>query len=48
MPYKIIKDGEYWYVVNKDNDKKRKHDSLIKAQKQMRLLNGIEHGWKPK
>ena len=48
MPYKIVHEGNYWFVVNKDSGKRRKHDSLIKAQKQMRLLQGIDHGWKPK
>jgi len=49
MPYKIEKEGDKWIVRNTDTGKvKGTHDSKIKAQRQMRLLYGIESGeWKP-
>lgn len=48
MPYKITKEGNKFLVINIDTGKvKGKCDSMIKAKKQMALLEGIEHGWKP-
>jgi len=48
MPYAIEKRGEKWVVLNTQTNKvKGTHDSKVKAQRQMRLLYGIEGGWKP-
>ena len=48
MPYAIRKKGNKWLVVNKDTGKvKGTHDSKEKAEAQVRLLYGVEHGWKP-
>lgn len=49
MPYEIRKDGDDSYVViNKETgDVKARHvppDAEEKAEKQVRLLNGLEHG----
>jgi len=45
MPYSITKvDG---YKVFSPHGTKAKNTSLAKAKKQVRLLQGIEHGWKP-
>ena len=49
MPYAIRKKGSKWLVINKDTGKlKGTHDSKEKAQAQIRLLQGIEHGMKPR
>lgn len=48
MPYKIEKRGNKWVVINTEkNTVKGTHSSRTKALRQMRLLYGIEHGWKP-
>lgn len=48
MPYVIRKSGKKWIVVNKETGKvKGTHDTKAKAKSQIRLLYGIEHGWKP-
>jgi len=48
MPYKIIKSGSKWLLKNRATGKlKGTHSSYVSALKQMRLLQGIEHGWKP-
>jgi len=48
MPYKIIKSGSKYKVVNKNTGKVHgTHSSKAKALSQMRLLYGIERGWKP-
>ncbi len=48
MPYAIKKSGQKWLVVKKDSGEKvATHDSEAKARAQMRLLQGIEHGWHP-
>ena len=45
MPVKITKtDG---YRVSTPHGTKAKHTTKIKAEAQKRLLQGIEHGWKP-
>jgi 16S rRNA U1498 N3-methylase RsmE len=49
MPYEVRKvEGEdKWEVVNKDSgDVKAKHTSKEKAEAQVKLLEGIEHGWR--
>lgn len=50
MPYEVRKvEGEdKWEVVNKGSgDVKAKHTSKEKAEEQVKLLHGIEHGWRP-
>ena len=48
MPYAIEKRGSKFVVVNKETgDVKGRHATKEKAQSQMNLLQGIEHGWKP-
>ncbi len=48
MPYSIRKRGSKFVVVNKDTGKvKGTHSSKIKAQRQVNLLRGVEHGFKP-
>ena len=48
MPYAMRKRGEKWVVVNEDTGQvKGTHTSKTKAQLQINLLRGIEHGWKP-
>lgn len=51
MPYTIRKDGEDYLVVNKDTgEEKARHtppDAQEKAEKQVHLLNAVEHGWEP-
>ncbi|KPJ51423.1 MAG: hypothetical protein AMJ38_00540 [Dehalococcoidia bacterium DG_22] len=48
MPYAIEKRGKKWAVVNKDTGKvKGTHSSRAAAQRQVNLLRGVEHGWKP-
>lgn len=38
---------EAWQVVNKDSgDVKAKHATKEDAEAQVRLLEGLEHGWK--
>lgn len=49
MPYAIVKKGNKWLTINKETGKvKGAHDSKEKAESQMRLLYGVEHGLKPK
>ena len=48
MPYSVRKKGTKFQVINKQTgDVKGTHDSRVKAERQMRLLYGVEHGWKP-
>lgn len=48
MPYALKQRGEKWVVVNKDTGKvKGTHDSKVEAMRQMRLLYGVAHGWRP-
>ena len=48
MPYEIVKRGEKWLVRNKEaGHVKGTHDSETKAQHQINLLRGVEHGWHP-
>lgn len=48
MPYEIKQDGDNYLVINKDTgDVKATHvppDAKDKAEKQVRLLHGLEHG----
>jgi len=48
MPYKIRPSGNKWKVVNTETKKvKGTHATRAKAQRQVNLLRGVEHGWKP-
>ena len=48
MPYSVHKRGEKWVVTNTETgDVKGKHDSKVKAIRQINLLRGVEHGWNP-
>jgi hypothetical protein len=46
MPVKISKTAK-GYKVSTPNGTKAKGTTLQKAKAQERLLNAIEHGWKP-
>ncbi len=46
MPVKIRKTGGK-YRVSTPSGVKAKGTSLAKAKSQRRLLNAVEHGWKP-
>lgn len=51
MPYEIKADGDNYQVVNTDTGAvKATHqppDAKQKAEKQVHLLEGLEHGWEP-
>lgn len=48
MPYAIRKSGDKFKVVNKETGHvKGTHASREKAQKQVNLLRGVEHDWRP-
>ena len=51
MPYEVRKNGENYEVVNKETQEvKAVHeppDAEEKAKRQVRLLEGIEHGMVP-
>jgi len=49
MPYAIEnRDGKFVVVNRQTRDVKGTHDTRAGAEKQMRLLYGIEHGMKPR
>lgn len=53
MPYKIIcrknRSVPFYEVKNKETGRvSAKHTTKAKGEAQIRLLNAIEHGWKPK
>ena len=48
MPYTVRKSGNYWLTVNTETGKvKGRHKTKKLAIAQMRLLYGIESGWRP-
>lgn len=47
MPVKIQSVGKGKYRVSTPHGTKAKHTTLAKAKSQERLLNAIDHGWKP-
>ena len=48
MPYIIRKKDNQWLVINTENNKiKGRHKTKKLAAAQMRLLYGIESGWRP-
>jgi hypothetical protein len=52
MPYEVKASGDNYQVINKDTGEvKATHtppDAKEKAEKQVRLLEGIEHGMVPR
>ena len=50
MPYKIQKlsNGKYKVVNKETGSVKARETTKTKAEKQIRLLNAIDHGFKPK
>lgn len=45
MPYVVRQDGEKWCVFNEETgDKKACHDTQQEAERQVKLLHGLEHG----
>jgi len=47
MPVTIKKVGPNSYKVVTPNMVHAKHTTKAKAKRQARLLNAVEHGWKP-
>ena len=47
MPTKITKVGGNRYQVSTPSNVHAKGTTLRKAKAQARLLNAVEHGWKP-
>ena len=50
MPYEIKKEGSDYVVVNTHTGQRRVHtgpNAKLKAERQLRLLRGVEHGFKP-
>lgn len=48
MPYAMRKVGKKWLVEKADTGKKvAEHATQGDAEAQIRLLHGVEHGWKP-
>lgn len=48
MPYSVRKAGSKWEVVNTTTGKVHaKHTTKAKAEAQVRLLRGKDHGWEP-
>ena len=47
MPAKVTKTASGDYSVSTPNSVHARHTTLAKAKSQQRLLNAVEHGWKP-
>lgn len=47
MPARIVK-VKGGYAVRTPNGTHAKHTTLAKAKAQQRLLNAVDHGWKPR
>jgi hypothetical protein len=48
VPYEVREENGKYCVFNKETgDKKACHDDKGEAERQVHLLEGIEHGWKP-
>jgi hypothetical protein len=48
MPYEIRRKGSRYQVVNSDTGEIHAHATTkAKAEKQLKLLRGVEHGWTP-
>jgi hypothetical protein len=49
MPYTVRKKGDEWCVYNTDSDEEKAcHETEEAADRQIKLLNGIEHGMVPR
>lgn len=49
MPYEVRQKGDEYCVYNTETgDEKACHDSKEEAEKQVRLLRGLEHGMTPR
>lgn len=47
MPYAVRRKGSKYQVVNTDTGKVHSTTTKAKADKQLRLLKGIERDWQP-
>lgn len=47
MPYELRRKGNRYQVVNKDTGKVHSTTTRAKAEKQLKLLQGIEKDWTP-
>lgn len=47
MPGKVTQNKDGSYRVTTPNAVHAKHTSKAKAEAQARLLNAVDHGWKP-
>lgn len=47
MPAKISKNQKGGYSVRTPNGVHSKNTTMAKAQTQRKLLNAVDHGWKP-
>lgn len=47
MPYEIRRKGNRYQVINKETGKVHSTTTHAKAQKQLKLLQGIEKDWTP-
>lgn len=48
MPYEIKRRGLHYEVVNRDTGKVHaRHTTKAKAEAQVRLLRGVDHGFRP-
>ena len=47
MPYTITKVGKGRYRVSTPNGVKAKHTTARNAKRQKRLLQAVDHGWRP-
>jgi len=47
MPVKISCIGNTDCKVSTPSGVKSKHTTRVKAERQKRLINAVEHGWKP-
>jgi len=47
MPYSIKRKGSRYQVVNTETGKVHSSTTQVKAEKQLKLLKGIERDWQP-
>lgn len=47
MPYEIRRKGSRYQVVNKETGKVHSTTTKANAERQLRLLQGVERGWEP-
>lgn len=49
MPYRIVRKGEHYEVRNaQTGELHARHTSREKAERQVRLLRAIDHGYRPR